>query len=314
LNKQLALIKGNSRTIKDLIKMINKVAGVVDMPVLITGETGTGKELVADALQAKSPLAAKAYIKINCSSIPHTLLESTLFGATKGAYTGSTGLQVGLIEKANRGTLFLDEIGELHIDLQPKILRFLQDGSYRRIGDNVERHANVRIIAATNKDLQNEVKCHNFRNDLYYRLNGFEFKVPSLRERKQDILILANYFLNSNGSASPLPKIIGRDFKDILQAYSWPGNVRQLKLIMHQLAALVESSDISCDSVPPSILEFLTRKQDSDEHLTLEEMQIRYILKVFKQNGRQIRKTAQILNIDRNTLRKKLKESKVALD
>ena len=284
MNNPLAAIKGDSLKITELIKMINKVSSFVELPVLITGETGTGKELVADSLHASSPLADKPYIKINCSSIPDTLLESTLFGAIKGAFTGSTHLQVGLIEEANGGTLFLDEIGELHIELQPKILRFLENGFYRRIGNNVEKYAQVRIIAATNRNLPEEIKKGTFRKDLFYRLKGIELRIPPLRERKQDILILAEHFLNSNGYSRTVPTVIGQDLKDILETHSWPGNVRELKYFLEQIAALAEGGEINCKNVPSSVLESLLFPNDSSELLTLEEMERRHILKIFKKN------------------------------
>ncbi len=199
--------------------------------VLITGESGVGKEVVADVIHAWSPRAAGPFVKVNCAAIPETLLESELFGHEKGAFTGAVAQRIGRFEMADRGTIFLDEIAEMSPQLQAKLLRVAQDGRFQRIGSNTEIHVNARILAATNRNLDEEVKAGRFREDLFYRLNVVELNVPPLRERREDILPLADQFIAgfTQGRAR-----LSSTVSDCLRRYSWPGNVRELHNAMER--------------------------------------------------------------------------------
>jgi transcriptional regulator with GAF, ATPase, and Fis domain len=227
-------IIGTSTGIDNAIEAINMVAPT-DANVLIVGETGTGKELVARAIHAASRRKDKPLIKVNCASIPHELFESEFFGHVKGAFTGAVRDRAGRFELADGGTLFLDEVGEIPLDMQSKLLRVLQEGEYERIGDERTRKVDVRVLAATNRDLKQEVDARKFRRDLYYRLNVFPVEVNPLRHRRQDIPPLASHFLELavrrlNSSTSPLTEGHVRE----LQAYDWPGNVRELQNVIER--------------------------------------------------------------------------------
>jgi DNA-binding NtrC family response regulator len=204
------------------------------LPVLIQGETGTGKELVARALHRLSPRTSRPFVAVNCAALPRELIESELFGHERGAFTGATGLRKGAFEQAASGTLFLDEIGELGLDLQPRLLRAVETGAFRRVGGTDEVSVAVRVVAATNRDLAREVGAGHFRQDLYYRLFGLSVTLPPLRERPEDIVFLADVFLAAHGSASCLaPEALER-----LTAHSWPGNVRELRLAIERALAV----------------------------------------------------------------------------
>lgn len=226
-----------------------------DATVLITGESGTGKELLARAIHAASPRAASPFVPVNCGALPEPLLESELFGHARGAFTGAVREKRGLFLEAHGGTLFLDEVGELPLTMQVKLLRALQERRIRPVGDNREIEVDVRIIAATNRDLERQLKEGQFREDLFYRLNVIHLHVPPLRERREDIPELARHFVNRACTRLKVPiKQIHRDVMSVLENYRWPGNVRELENIIERAVALEPSSVITLSALPASLL------------------------------------------------------------
>ena len=256
-------IIGQSTTLAGVFKTLSKVAPT-DSTVLVTGESGTGKELLVRALHANSNRANKPIVPINCGAIPKELLESELFGHEKGAFTHAIRSRAGRFELADGGTIFLDEIGEMDLSLQVKILRVLQEKEIERVGGSGIKKVDVRIVAATNRDLENEVKAGHFREDLYYRLNVIPLHLPPLRERGGDVILLARHFLTKfceKKGRTPLdlaPKTVR-----ILQAYSWPGNVRELENFMERLSILTDGNVVTPDDLPDKIL-----NQVADQDLT----------------------------------------------
>ena len=239
-------IVGESAPMKELFRLIERV-GPTDKTVLIQGESGTGKELVARAIQKASLRADKPFVTINCAALPEQLVESELFGHEKGSFTGAIGNKPGLFEVADGGTLFIDEIGELHGSLQPKLLRVLEDGSMRRVGSAFERRVNVRIIAATNRDLEQEVRQGRFREDLFYRINVMSLVLPTLRERADDISLLIQHFL-------PQGWRITDEARAALKKYHWPGNVRQLSNVIERATILADEQLVTIDDLPRDVL------------------------------------------------------------
>jgi len=236
-------IVGKSDAMQQVFKMIGRVSHS-DAPVMITGESGTGKELVARAIHAYSQRSAKSFVAINCAAIPEQLLESELFGHEKGSFTGATGQRIGRFEQSHGGTLFLDEIGDMPLSLQSKILRVLQDGQFSRVGGNETLRSDVRIVAATNKNLEYEVAEKRFREDLFYRLNVVRVQLPPLRARSEDIQLLAEYFLQKVAAQKRLPQVhLSEEAVRVLEGYPWPGNVRELENTMHR-ACVLSSSEI----------------------------------------------------------------------
>ena len=231
---------------KELFRLIERV-GPTDKTVLIQGESGTGKELVARAIQKASLRAEKPFVTINCAALPEQLVESELFGHEKGSFTGAVATKPGLFEVADGGTLFIDEIGELPGSLQPKLLRVLEDGSMRRVGSALERRVNVRIIAATNRNLEQEVQQNRFREDLFYRINVLSLVLPSLRERADDIPLLIQHFL-------PQGWRITDEARNALEKYRWPGNVRQLSNVIERATILADDQVVSIDDLPRDVL------------------------------------------------------------
>ncbi len=227
-------IVGESSAIQQVLHQVELVAPT-EATVLIEGESGTGKELIAVAVHERSPRAERALVRVNCASIPRELFEAEFFGHVKGSFTGATRDRAGRFQVADGGTLFLDEVGEIPIELQGKLLRALQDGRFSRIGEDHERSVDVRVIAATNRDLQREVRAGRFREDLYYRLTVFPIRVPPLRERREDIPLLAQHFVEtgSTGPAAKRPKLRQSDL-DLLRSYDWPGNVRELQNVIER--------------------------------------------------------------------------------
>ncbi len=249
-------IIGESKLIQSMIDMISKVAPT-QTSVLIIGESGTGKELVARMIHEKSQASSQPFVPVNCGAIPENLIESELFGHTKGSFTGAVNDKRGLFEVANQGTLFLDEIGELPLSMQVKLLRALQEKTIRKVGGNDDIRVNTRILAATNRNLEDRVKRGEFREDLYYRLNVIQIKTPPLRERKEDIPILADTFLSR--CASRLNKKIqsySSEAMSALKNYPWPGNVRELENVVERSVALEGGDEISLDSLPDPIVEY----------------------------------------------------------
>ena len=246
LHRPTARIVGESAPMKELFRLIERV-GPTDKTVLIQGESGTGKELVARAIQKASLRAEKPFVTINCAALPEQLVESELFGHEKGSFTGAVATKPGLFEVADGGTLFIDEIGELPGSLQPKLLRVLEDGSMRRVGSALERRVNVRIIAATNRNLELEVQQNRFREDLFYRINVLSLALPSLRERVDDIPLLIQHFL-------PQGWKITDEAREALRKYRWPGNVRQLSNVIERATILADDQVVSIDDLPREIL------------------------------------------------------------
>jgi two-component system, NtrC family, response regulator HydG len=303
-------IVGRAPAMERMFDMVERVAPT-RATVLITGETGTGKELVARAIHELSDRSRKPFVAINCSALPETLLESELFGHTKGSFTGAIATKRGLFEEAAGGTLFLDEISTIPQSIQVKLLRVLQDRTLHRLGGTQPIVVDFRLLAATNVDLADEVRAGRFREDLYYRLNVFPIRVPALRERQSDIPLLANFFrirfAQENGVDAPA---ITRETMNRLMEYPWPGNVRELEnyieraVIMHAGARSMPFEAPSSDS------------SRSGQHLvdearrqrwTMERLEREYILDVLQQTGGHRGNAAEILGIDRRTLYRKLK-------
>ncbi len=322
-------IIGKSRSILKIFKEIGRVAPK-DVTVLISGESGTGKELVARAMHNNSRRKFGSFVAINSASIPRELMEAELFGWEKGAFSGAVEKTEGKIQAADGGTLFLDEISELDVDLQAKLLRFLQEREYSLLGSNKVIKADVRIIGATNKDLRECVKCGLFREDLYYRFNVIELKLPPLRERKEDILPLSRHFLKESIKAFELPpKDFSKDGEKSLTGYEWPGNVRELENCIKRAAilsrgSLIERRDLFANDYNAcSIKEFLegklngflnkmTRVENSNLYETIvAEVEKALFGIVLKETGGNQVKAAKILGINRNTLNKKMKEYKL---
>src|SRR5580658_3553374 len=248
-------IVGTSNPLKLVLSRIAKV-GPTDSTVLITGETGTGKELVARAIHRKSPRAGRAFVSVNCAAIPRDLIPSELFGHEKGAFTGATQRRLGRFELADGGTIFLDEVGELLPDTQVALLRVLQEREFERVGGRQPIHVDVRVIAATNRDLKAAVANGTFREDLYYRLNVFPLEVPPLRARRADIPLLVEYFIDRYGrKAGKNIRSVDKKTLELLQSYPWPGNIRELQNVIERSVIVCETEDFTMDeswlSQPP---------------------------------------------------------------
>jgi DNA-binding NtrC family response regulator len=306
-------IVGNSPKMLDILKLVTQVCQT-DSTVLILGESGTGKELIAQTIHNNSPRKDKPFVIVNCSALPEGLQDSEFFGHIKGAFTGAIKNRKGLFEEAHQGTIFLDEIGEISPAIQVKLLRFLQSGEIRRIGDNKSFHVDVRLIAATNKDLQQAIQEKTFREDLFYRLNVIPIKLPALRERKDDIPLLVNHFLERYRNKMHKPiRSISQEAVDLLVKYDWPGNVRELENVIERAVALATGEIIVPENLPrhiqgleqtfPSI-----PSKPSGKLVSLAENEKNYILEVLQQCGGNKKKTAQILQISKSTLWRKLKE------
>ncbi len=295
-NRPEAKMIGDSPPMQEVFRLIER-AGPTDKAVLIQGESGTGKELVARALQQHSRRADKPFVTINCAALPENLVESELFGHEKGAFTGAVGTKEGLFEVADGGTLFIDEIGELPPALQPKLLRVLEDGSMRRVGSHKERRVDVRIIAATNRDLTEEVKANRFREDLYYRINVMSLKLPLLRERQQDISRLIDHFLGPDWDIEP-------DARQALKNYEWPGNVRQLINAIERAQIMADQGMITLEDLPHEIADTTphTPRPLSGEFQKLEDIERVHILEVLKQERGNKARTARALGIHRRKL------------
>lgn len=273
-------ILGQSSSIKAVIRQIEMVAGT-DASVLITGESGTGKELVAREIHNRGPRSSRPLIKVNCASIPRDLYESEFFGHVKGSFTGAIQDRKGRFELANEGTLFLDEVGEIPLDVQSKLLRVIQEREYERIGDERTQKSDVRILAATNRDLKREVKNGSFREDLFYRLNVFPIQLPPLNERKDDIPLLVNHFLNlaSKKFIKPIKPLPSSKISK-LQKYDWPGNIRELQNLLERAVITSQGGKIKLE-LPETIIEDDFEKEDftssnaSDEVITEKEMKRR---------------------------------------
>lgn len=316
MNKEYSFqnLVGNSDPMHRIYEMIKRVSQT-PTNVLVTGESGTGKEMVAKALHYNGPLKDKPFVTVNCGAIPETLMESEMFGHKKGSFTGAVVDKVGLFEVADGGSLFLDEVGELPLTIQVKLLRAIQERVIRRVGGTEDAKIEVRIIAATNRDLEDMVKDGSFRQDLYYRLNVINIKMPALRERTDDIPILANHFLQKYNSR--LDKHIGAisvEAMDMLKKYDYPGNVRELENIIERTVALEGGATILPESLPPFVNTPSGRKmassheiQVTDEGLDLDrimgQIEKELLVKAIHAAGGVKKKAAKLLNITFRSMR-----------
>ncbi len=296
---------GKSKQLQDILAMIQKAAPT-DSPVFIQGESGTGKELIANTVWHFSTRKDAPFIALNCATLSENLIESEIFGHEKGAFTNAYQMKHGLVEVADKGTLFLDEIGEMPIGLQPKLLRFLDSGEFRRVGGNKTLRVDVRMIAATNKDLNSLIKTGTFREDLYYRLNVINVAIPPLRERKEDVVELSHHFLKKYAKklSKPITEFTSEAL-DLLTGYNWPGNVRELENVVERAVILCESGRIGAEDLSISSYSAVA---EMSVNPSLEEMEKNYILRVLKQAGNNQSKASQLLGIDRKTLYLKLKK------
>ena len=278
--------------------------------VLITGESGTGKELVARSIHKHGPRGAREFVAVNCAALTETLLEAELFGAMKGSYTGAYADRKGLWEEAEGGTLFLDEIGETSQAMQVKLLRALQEGEIRAVGSTRSRKVDARIIAATNKDLEAEVKAGRFREDLFYRLSVVTLHLPPLRERRTDIPLLAESFLGGASLTGERPLRLSDEALTHLVAYDWPGNVRELQSAIEHAALRARDGEVAADDLPPKLQTEEVRRVAQHSPLSelyadlppLDEVERRYLLHVLEATGGNRSRAAEVLGIDRRTL------------
>jgi DNA-binding NtrC family response regulator len=295
---------GKSRAVQEILKFVQKVSAT-DSTELIQGESGTGKELVARAIHGQSARSGSPFVVLNCATLQETLLESELFGHAKGAFTGAHEARMGLFEVADEGSLFLDEIGEMSLATQSKLLRVLQSGELRRVGENRIIEVDVRVISATHKDLAKEVKEGKFREDLFYRLNIIHIQIPPLRERKEDIPILVEHFL-SLFRARGLEKRIDEKVMKMLMEHSWPGNVRELQNIVERMVILSDGEVIK--DLPPLGGPSTGSPSDIGRGLSLAELERRYISYTLAEKQGNKAQTAQALGISLKTLYNKIKE------
>ncbi len=321
-------IVGHSAAMQQVFKLVGRVAGS-DAPVMITGESGTGKELVARAIHHHSHRTTKTYVAINCAAIPEQLLESELFGHEKGAFTGAVGQRIGRFEQCDGGTLFLDEIGDMPLPLQGKILRVLQDGHIVRVGGNQSVRTDVRIIAATNRNLEVEVAEKRFREDLFYRLNVVRIQLPPLRQRIEDIRLLAEHFVQKVATEKRLPRLkLSEEAVRVLEAHNWPGNVRELENTIRR-ACVLSTSDIlmpkdiplgqgAADAGPTGIatkeeaIEVLIRAAQADPSIELLPwLEREFTVHAMRQTGGNQVRAAKLLGMTRATLRKRLERFSV---
>lgn len=307
-------IIGKSKLIKQAVEAAKKVANT-DATVLLTGETGTGKEVFAQAIHQASKRSKNNFIAVNCSAFSKELLENELFGHKAGAFTGATKDAKGIFEEANNGTVFLDEIGEMPLDLQAKLLRVLESGEFLKVGDNKPIKTDVRIIAATNRDLQKEILSGNFREDLYYRINIFNITLPALRERTVDIEELANYFLTVfTTKTNKKIKRISADYLEALKLHSWKGNIRELRNVIERSIILVDGEELTVDSLPNEFQQSTFNSQQSAKPLSAFELASAekiHIQKVMNYTNGNKTETAKLLNIALTTLYRKLEEYKI---
>ena len=298
---------GSSRAIRRIRAQIARAAQS-ELPVLITGETGTGKELAARTLHRRSFRATGPFVVVNCAAIPRELFESQIFGHEKGAFTGATEAAAGLLSEANGGILFLDEIGDLSADNQARILRAIETGTFRRVGANKETHADIRVVAATNKDLERAIQIGAFREDLFHRLNGFEIQIPPLRDRPSDIPVLVQHFFQMAQHAAKHP-LRGVDPEAVayLRAQAWPGNVRELRNRVLRAVSTANQDTIQVKDVM-SHVPVAGPPDAGEEFLSLAALEQRHIAQAFRKCGGNITETARILEIGRSTLYRKLAE------
>jgi len=309
-------IIGSAPPMLRIYDMVRRVAHTKSS-VLITGESGTGKELIARAVHYNGPLKDKPFVTVNCGAIPENLMESEMFGHKKGSFTGAIADKKGLFEVANNGTIFLDELGELPLSMQVKLLRVIQEGTFKRVGSTEDIQVEVRIISATNKNLDAEVKAGNFREDLFYRLNVIQVHCPPLRERKEDIPMLANHFLEKFSTVLGVDvKRIANEAMEVLKRYHYPGNVRELENIVERTVALEPSSMILPESLPRHLLDIQQPmgqldpnriEFDEEKGINLEKLTANFertlLVKALEQSGGVKKRAAKLLNISFRSMR-----------
>jgi DNA-binding NtrC family response regulator len=309
---------GRSAAMHEVYRLIERIAPT-DKPVLIQGKSGTGKELVAQAIYRGSLRAERPFVTINCAALPEHLVESELFGHEKGAFTGATAASPGLFEVADGGTLFIDEIGELPLALQPKLLRVLEDGSLRRVGSVKERRVDVRVLAATNRNLEDDVSAKRFREDLYYRINVLNVNLPPLRERRDDVPLLVEHFLGPGWELEP-------DAKQLLDACEWPGNVRQLKNALERAMILADDHRITLDDLPREVTCMTSQgfseipgmcgiaPEIGEPGIDLASIEKAHVLRVLAQHGGNKSQAARTLGIHRRKLYRLLERFDIPLE
>ncbi|HDP97567.1 MAG TPA: sigma-54-dependent Fis family transcriptional regulator [bacterium] len=305
-------IIGQSGVINDVFKSMEKVVNS-NVTVLIQGESGTGKELIARAIHYHSKTRAnKPFVAVNCTALPESLLESELFGHEKGSFTGAHGRRIGKFEQADTGTIFLDEIGMMSPATQAKVLRVLQEREFERVGGSEMIKVDVRVISATNRDLEEAMKNSEFREDLYYRLSVFPIKLPPLRERKEDIPLLAAHFLKKySDQENKHLESISSDALELLMAYNWPGNVRELENAIERAAVLTNTDEITAKDLPPAVRSIGEKKiYESDSTLSgwIEKLEEEALRQALLENEGNISKTAKKLGIGRATIYRKAKK------
>lgn len=317
-------LTGTSPQITELKEMINIVAPT-NAWILIMGENGTGKELVARSIHHLSHRAHKPLVEVNCAAIPEELIESELFGHEKGSFTGATEKRRGKFDLAHEGTIFLDEVADMSLKAQAKILRILQEKKFERVGGHKLIDMDVRVLAATNKDLEREMEAGRFRQDLYYRLHVIPLVVPPLRERKEDIKPLADQFLlDAAVKEGEEPKILTDEALAIFMEHDWPGNVRELKNIIERVVILSPSREITAKNIPPLHVKADMNKDLKNENIALStiadslkdakfDFERQFILKKLEENEGNITKTAEAIGLERSNLHKKLKSMKLAI-
>lgn len=303
-------IIGGSPAIRRLITTMRQIA-VSTIPVLITGESGTGKELVAQAIHNNSKRAKQHFVAINCAGLSESILEDELFGHVKGAFTGADRERQGRFEYANGGTLFLDEVGDMPPVMQAKLLRVLESGEVVRMGSNEPRHVDVRLLSATNRNLDEMVKQHQFREDLYFRIKGVNLHLPALRERREDIPVLARHFVHKFAAQFDRPAIdLAEDTQTALMSYDWPGNVRQLINVLQNMIAIADSERLEVRHLPPEVrgVEGNGEAGGGGPPMSLDQLEKQAIRDALRVNKGNREAAAKMLGIGERTLYRKLKE------
>ncbi|MDD4858411.1 MAG: sigma-54 dependent transcriptional regulator [Candidatus Krumholzibacteria bacterium] len=309
-------IIGKSEEIQGVFNLVNKVAET-DSTILISGESGTGKELIAKAIHYRSGRANAPFVSINCGALPENLLESELFGHVKGSFTGAIRDKDGMFKVASGGTFFLDEVGETTLAIQVKLLRVLQEREIIPVGGTAPIKVDVRLIAATNADLEKAVKEERFRADLYYRLNVIPVVIPPLRDRRDDIPLLVEHFLHIASGRSGRRKTISREAMELLTAYDWPGNVRELENIVERACILQEGDEINVEDLPDKVRHHSQERRKvvmQETQMTLDELEKEYLVSVLEETNWQKKKASAILGINASTLYRKIQRYGLSQD
>jgi two-component system NtrC family response regulator len=301
-------ILGSSKPLLQAVDLAKKVSAT-DTTVLLSGETGTGKEVFAQAIHYASVRKLKPFVAVNCSAFAKDLLDSEMFGYRAGAFTGATKDKKGLLDEANHGTFFLDEIGELDLDLQAKLLRVLETGEFNKVGDSKLSKVDVRIIAATNRNLSEDVEKENFRSDLYYRISVFQIPLPPLRERKSDIEFLAEHFITTySHKVKKRVRSMDKYFREALQHYEWKGNIRELRNVIERAVILTESEILTADLLPAEMRQRPEGGENNFSAYDLQSAEKKHIQKILQMTGGNKAEAARLLNIGLTTLYRKIQE------